>query len=74
SAAPFVGANGEIWIPTVEGTLLGVDAGGAEARPVARLGFSPVSAVVSDGAEQIVAATGEGIVCGVSRTRLGSLP
>ncbi|HEU5076059.1 MAG TPA: PQQ-binding-like beta-propeller repeat protein, partial [Polyangiaceae bacterium] len=74
SAAPLLGAQGEVWVPAVDGTLLGVEPNARAARPVARLGFSPVSSLVSDGADQIVAATGEGNVCGVSRTRLGSPP
>jgi hypothetical protein len=74
SAPPLVGPLGEIWIPTVEGTLLGIEPNGVVARPVARVGFSPVSALVPEGDDQIVAATGEGNVCAVSRMRLGSSP
>ena len=74
SAPPLLGSEGEIWIPTVDGTVLGVEADAAEAHAVARIGFSPVFALVQDGADQVVAATGEGNVCGVSRARLSSPP
>lgn len=74
SAPPLLGSAGEAWVPTVEGTLLGVAPGDPAARAVARLGFSPLSALVPDGLDQIIAASGEGSVCAVSRSRLGSTP
>ena len=70
SATPLVGANGEVWVPSVDGTLFGVDPDATEARAVARIGYSPLFPLVSQGPEQLVAATGEGNVCGVSRTRM----
>jgi len=71
SAPPLLGSRGETWIPTAEGTLLGVAPGDSTAHAVARLGFSPLSALVPDGLDQILAASGEGSVCAVSRSRLG---
>ena len=74
SAPPLLAASGEVWVPTVDGTLLGVEPGATEARPVARVGFGPLTALALEGPDQIVAASGEGNVCGVSRARLGPHP
>jgi len=74
SAPPLLAASGEVWVPTVDGTLLGVEPGMTEARPVARIGFGPLTALAFEGLDQIVAASGEGNVCGVSRARLGPHP
>lgn len=74
SAPPLLGSGGEAWIPSVEGTLLGVAPGESTARAVARLGFGPLSALVPDGVDQLIAASGDGSVCAVSRSRLGPNP
>ena len=74
SAPPLLAASGEVWVPTVDGTLLGVEPGAPEARPVARIGFGPLTALALEGPDQLVAASGEGNVCSVSRARLGPQP
>lgn len=74
SAPPLLAASGEVWVPSVDGTLLGVEAGATQARAVARIGFGPLTALALEGPDQIVAATGEGNVCGVSRARLAPHP
>lgn len=74
SAAALLEPNGEVWVPTIDGTLLGVAPQADAALPVARIGFGPVSTVVAEGDDQIVAASGEGNVCSVSRTRLDTPP
>jgi len=74
SAPPLVASTGEVWVPSVDGTLLGVEPGASQARPLARIGFGPLTALALEGPDQIVAASGDGNVCSVSRARLGPHP
>lgn len=73
SGPPLLAPDGDVWIPTLEGTVLRATPESG-ARAVARVGFSPVSSLkVAPVGRQLLAASGEGNVCAVSLSR-GSDP